>query len=168
MISTKNKNVYFNDVLTEQEIVNYGTIVADFFDGLCSYKDLRKKFMKYGIEVTPSMQDISKKKMTLDMAKKVIERFGRDEYLPDDIRCFILNGNGVSNVFIWRDINLITVLADNGNMRAKKQLKDSYEFQINYLKKYGFQEHEDYINELTAKSIKLEEDLSGLPRERCY
>ena len=160
--------IYYYDVLTEQEIVDYGTIIADFKDGLCSYKDLKKKFMKFGIEVTPNMCDLSTKLMTLDMAKEVVKRLSKEEYLPTDIRSFVLNGNGISNIFIWCDINLITVLANNGDMRAKRKLKDSYDFQISYLNKYGFPEHSGYLNELISKSIRLEEELSGLPPQKTY
>ena len=125
----KNKNRYYADILCEQDIFSFGTIISDFEDRCFDYKTLKSRFAKLGVDVHPNI-DISTRMMTLVQAKKLRNRFEEENYLPEDIKSYTLNSNYFTDVVIFNDMTMLTVLANNGNIKSKIRLKEILEWQL--------------------------------------
>lgn len=125
----KNKYRYYADILCEQDIFLFGTIISDFENGFLDYKALKSRFAKLGVDVHPNI-DISNRMMTLVQAKKLRDRFNEQNYFPEDIKSYTLNSNYFNDVVIFSDMTMLTVLANNGNIKSKIRLKEILEWQL--------------------------------------
>lgn len=66
--------MYYYDILPKEIIIELGLIIKDFENENCSYGELALRMKEKGFNVTPVLNDFSKRMMTVSKAKELKER----------------------------------------------------------------------------------------------
>lgn len=97
--------------------------------------NLKSLFLNHGITIEAIPIDFSKKMITVTEANTISNRISEQNYLYDDINCFILNSSEFKNIVFRIDYKAIEVLANHGVPEYQEamisilmtQLKHSYD-----------------------------------------
>lgn len=102
----------FWKVLNDEQKLKYGKLYAAFKYEIYSYKELETKFLDLGVEIKPSVIDISKRMMTIDDYKRLKERLGQGGYKYQNLNGIILNSEDFQNVKFYEREDVIRLLAN--------------------------------------------------------
>lgn len=132
----KNTNyIGYEKALTDNEILLYSQIIAQFKNGEIDFTNLKSIFLNYGITIEAIPNDFSKRMMTITEADTIKKRISEKNYLYGDINYFVLNSSEFKNVVFRIDYKAIEVLANYGMPEYQEimisilmtQLKHSYD-----------------------------------------
>ena len=111
----KNTNyIGYQKALTDNEILLYSQIIAQFKNGEIDFTNLKSIFLNYGITIEAILNDFSKRMMTITEADTIKKRISEKNYLYGDINYFVLNSSEFKNVIFRMDYKAIEVLANYG------------------------------------------------------
>ena len=129
-----NKYVRYDAALTDKEILSYALIIDRFKRGEINYKELEKLFGGLGLAVEPVLYDYTKRMISIREANIIEERHLSKNYLPADIRGYILNSydRSIIDVMFMMDRKVIEVLADYGMSEYQLELINILRTQIRF------------------------------------
>ena len=135
------ENVTYKDyktVFNDDEILIYGLLLDKFKNQVINYEQLKNLLASHGISVKPLLIDFASKKMTIKEGKEIQKRLDNEDYIYDDINCFIFNSDNFENVIFAIDYKVVDVLANYGEpsyVETKEFLEERYGIHIDEEKK---------------------------------
>lgn len=132
----KNINyIRYEKALTDNEILLYSQMIAQFKTGEIDFTSLKRMFLNYGITIKAIPNDFSEKMLTITEADIIKKRISEQNYLYGDINYFVLNSSEFKNIVFRIDYKAIEILANYGIPEYQEtlisilmtQLKNSYD-----------------------------------------
>ena len=143
------KYVRYDEVLSVSEILNYALMIDKFEEGEIDYKKLQALFLDSNHSLKVEPYDISKVTITKEKWKLVKERYLKGEYLPSDIRHYIIDGN----IIFYMDYKAIEVLANAGVPKYQSIYLSILKWELRNNNQFN-DELQEKINGLESKILK--------------
>ncbi len=136
MFSSKEKDIkgdrelkntkYYSDVLTDDQIYEYASLIDEFDSGKINYHELKQRFAAKGITLGVTLYFYGDEGLprTAEEAKALKARIASESYVPRDISKFTLKGIIQQDVIFCIDYKAIEVLAKRGNQKYMQTLNN--------------------------------------------
>ena len=132
------KTQWHYEVLSEEESAKIGLLIRKFDKGEITFPQFVDILKGAGISVKPWLnEELGHIKRTIAMAKEYEERKAKNEFLPNDIHGYYISSKNYENVYITYDISIIKILANQGDIEARKHLDSIVEWQEDYMYKHA-------------------------------
>lgn len=140
--------IKYDTVLSVSEIIEYALMIDKFEEGSIDFFKLQNLFLSNNVSLNVEPYDLSEIIVTKDKGKVIRDRYIKGNYLPSDIRHYIINGNIIFNI----DYKVIELLANAGVPK--------YQTLFLAILKSELRNSNNYANILEEKIAKLESKVS--------